>query len=136
MNYSEKEYNFFSKLNFILRMDQNFSLYLCNSNEDSYDQKIKNKILNEYQTIQWLVFPADDNHLHPFIENNLQTNSKILIVEGLKDNKNLTRVLVNMNLLRNAFHRFNLPIILWVNDKVLVQMIRLSPDFESWCTRI
>lgn len=137
MNNTEKQTLFFKDIDFILRVDTKFRLYLSICNDNSCIQEIHNKILNEYNTVRWLSFPANNNYLLSFVENNLEaTSAKLLIIEGLKDNNDIGTVLASMNIIRNSFRKFELPIILWVDDNLVGKFIKLAPNFYSWCCHI
>ena len=58
-----------------------------------------------------------------------------LMVFGLNRLTNLDQVLKATNLVRDEFRKqFPFPVVLWVNNDVLRQMIRLAPDFQNWST--
>ncbi|TBR60487.1 hypothetical protein B4U84_06405 [Westiellopsis prolifica IICB1] len=60
-----------------------------------------------------------------------------LMVFGLESVKNLDTVLTSANQVREEFRKnFQFPILLWVNDQVLQQFIRLATDLESWATTV
>ncbi|WP_026734397.1 eIF2A-related protein [Fischerella sp. PCC 9605] len=60
-----------------------------------------------------------------------------LMVFGLESVKNLNTVLTSANQVREEFRKnFLFPILLWVNDYILHQFIRLATDLESWATTI
>ena len=124
---------FFHDLNFILKHSNRFRLYLALCDDDSFIQESHNIILNEYnKSVQWLSFPSDNRFLFSFLENNIDC-SRFTIVNGLKDNLNINTVLATMNVIRETFYKFNLPIILWVDESIVGQFIRVAPDFYS-CT--
>ena len=128
-----KRYSFFHDLNFILNYSNRFRLYLALCNDDSFIQESHNIILNEYnKSVQWLSFPSDNRFLFSFLENNIDC-SKVTIVNGLKDNLNIDTVLATMNVIRETFYKFNLPIILWVDESIMGKFIKIAPDFYS-CT--
>ena len=125
--------DFFHDLSFILKHSKSFRLYLALCNDDSFIQESHNIILNEYNnTVQWISFPSDNRFLFSFLENNIDS-SKVTIVNGLKDNLDIEIVLVRMNVIRETFYKFNLPIILWVDESIMGKFIRIAPDFYS-CT--
>ncbi len=128
-----KHNDFFHDLNFILKYSNRFQLYLALCNDDSFIQESHNIILNEYnKSVQWLSFPSDNRFLFSFLENNIDC-SKVTIVNGLKDNLNIDTVLATMNVIRETFYKFNLPIILWVDESIMGKFIKIAPDFYS-CT--
>ncbi|MDJ1167843.1 hypothetical protein PMG71_00210 [Roseofilum sp. BLCC_M154] len=58
-----------------------------------------------------------------------------LMVFGLELVQNPEQLLTGMNQIREEFHKnCPFPMILWVNDGLMKQLIRLAPDFESWST--
>ncbi len=60
-----------------------------------------------------------------------------LMVTGLESVSRLDQLLKATNQVRDEFRKcFPFPVVLWVNDDVLRQMIRLAPDFQSWATTI
>ncbi|MCP6762711.1 MAG: hypothetical protein NHB32_29025 [Fischerella sp. CENA71] len=60
-----------------------------------------------------------------------------LMVFGLESVKNLDTILTSANQVREEFRKnFQFPILLWVNDQVLQQFIRLATDLESWATTV
>lgn len=72
-----------------------------------------------------------------FVENNFEVIFvKLLIIEGLKDNNDIGIVLVFMNIIRNFFCKFELFIILWVDDNFVGKFIKLVFNFYSWCCYI
>lgn len=133
MDNSTRHNIFFNDLNFIIRNANHFHLYLSLCNDDSYIQQCHNKILNEYnEAVKWLSIPADNRFLLSFVENNIDS-SKVTILSGLKDNKNINQLLAVMNMARSSFYKLNLPIILWVNSDLIFKFIRITPDFYN-CT--
>ena len=133
MDYLKKRCIFFNDLNFILNYCNRFRLYLALCNDDLFIQESHNVILNEYNnTVQWLSFPSDNRFLFSFVENNIDS-SKVTIVCGLKDNVDIDHVLATMNVIRETFYQFNLPIILWVDKSIMSKFIRIAPDFYN-CT--
>ena len=133
MEYADKRYTFLHDLNFILNYCKHFRLYLALCNDDSFVKESHNIILNEYnKSVQWLSFPSDNRFLFSFVENNIDS-SKVTIVCGLKDNVDIDHVLATMNVIRETFYQFNLPIILWVDKSIMSKFIRIAPDFYN-CT--
>ncbi|MGF1535081.1 MAG: hypothetical protein ACFB4J_01165 [Elainellaceae cyanobacterium] len=60
-----------------------------------------------------------------------------LMLTGLESVPHLNQLLKSANQVRDEFRKaFPFPLIIWVNDDVLRQMIRLAPDFQSWATTI
>ena len=122
---------FFHDLNFILKHSKRFRLYLALCNDDSFIQESHNRILNEYnKSVQWRTFPSDNRFLFSFLENTIDS-SKVTVVNGLKDNLSIDTVLATMNVIRDTFYKFDLPIILWVDEYIMGRFIRVAPDFYN-----
>ena len=123
--------DFFHDLSFILKHSNSFRLYLALCNDDSFIQESHNIILNEYnKSVQWLSFPSDNRFLFSFLENTIDS-SKVTVVNGLKDNIDIDTVLATMNVIRETFYQFNLPIILWVDESIMAKFIKIAPDFYN-----
>ena len=59
----------------------------------------------------------------------------VLSLSGLEAVNDPDRLLQSANPVREEFRKyFPCPLLLWVNDRLLKQLIRLVPDFESWGT--
>lgn len=59
----------------------------------------------------------------------------VLSLSGLETANDPDRLLRSANPVREEFRKhFPCPLLLWVNDRLLNQLIRLVPDFESWGT--
>ncbi|WP_159788513.1 AAA family ATPase [Sodalinema gerasimenkoae] len=59
----------------------------------------------------------------------------VLSLSGLEAVNDPDRLLHSANPVREEFRKyFPCPLLLWVNDRLLKQLIRLVPDFESWGT--
>ena len=131
MKYASKQYRLFRDLNFFISYCNDFRLYLALCDDDEFVQEAHNIILNEYnKSVQWLSFPSDNRFLFSFLENNIDC-SKVTIVNGLKDNLDIETVLVTMNVIRETFYKFNLPIILWVDESIMAKFIKVAPDFYN-----
>ena len=84
---------------------------------------------------------SDTQTLFTAIQHSLQAREKheappeVLMVFGLNRLTYLDQVLKATNLMRDEFRkRFHFPVVLWVDNNVLRQMIRLAPDFQNWST--
>ena len=61
------------------------------------------------------------------------THPEALMVFGLDTVRDRHSLLTTTNRIREEFrNNFSFPLVLWINDEVLMQMIRLAPDFYSW----
>ncbi len=64
-------------------------------------------------------------------------NLPAVMVTGLEANENVAVLIKGLNQIREEFRKNCLyPIVLWINDDVMKQMIKIAPDFESWTTTI
>lgn len=88
--------------------------------------------------LQTLSLPASATNLQSAIEkffsqNPGQASPSCLAILGLETVATLDKLLQSANQLRDGFRRqYPFPILLWVNDDVLQQLIRFAPDFKSW----
>lgn len=58
-----------------------------------------------------------------------------LMIFGLERIRDLPQVFSSANKVREEFRKnFPFPLVLWVNDNVLEQLIQWAPDFKSWAT--
>lgn len=57
-----------------------------------------------------------------------------VMVYGLESVRHLPQLLIATNHVREEFRNFPFPVILWVNDDVMKQLVRLVPDFFSWAS--
>lgn len=54
------------------------------------------------------------------------------MVYGLDEVADLKPVLVATNQVREEFRKLPFPLVLWLTDNGLKQMIRTAPDFYNW----
>ncbi|MEO0535825.1 MAG: hypothetical protein AAF215_18375, partial [Cyanobacteria bacterium P01_A01_bin.123] len=59
-----------------------------------------------------------------------------LMVYGLSGVQALDQVLAATNQIREEFRQFPFPLVLWLTDEGLKQLIRTAPDFYSWANSI
>ncbi|MDY7023712.1 MAG: hypothetical protein SWJ54_20590 [Cyanobacteriota bacterium] len=55
-----------------------------------------------------------------------------VLVDGFESVHHLQDLLIATNYVREEFCHFRFPIVLWVNDDVMKQFVRLVPDFFSF----
>ncbi len=84
--------------------------------------------------IQVLNLKASEQTLYNRIQLELGTTQpNALMVFGLEMVDNLEHLLSAANQVREEFQKnFHFPLLLWVNDEVFIQLVRVAPDFESW----
>ncbi|MBP0021434.1 MAG: hypothetical protein J7647_28250 [Cyanobacteria bacterium SBLK] len=62
-----------------------------------------------------------------------QNQPQVLMVSGFEYLENLESILTGVNLIREEFpKKLPLPMVWWVNDKVMAKIKRVAPDLESW----
>ena len=59
-----------------------------------------------------------------------------LMVYGLDGVQDLDQVLTATNQIREEFRQFPFPLVLWLTDESLKQLIRIAPDFYTWANSI
>ncbi|MCG8365200.1 MAG: ATP-binding protein, partial [Pseudanabaenales cyanobacterium] len=116
-----------------------FSLILIQCNY----ARVRDRIAHQLReccplTIRELVLPADTDTLFTAIKAVLgEEQPAAVIVFGLESVKDLNTVLNSTNQVREEFPKhFPRPLVLWINDSILRQLIRVAPDLESWATTI
>ena len=84
--------------------------------------------------IQELVLNPSFQKLYTTIQANCQEcPPQALMIFGLESVEKVESLLISTNFVRNEFSKkFSFPIVLWVNDEILSQLVRLAPDFKSW----
>ncbi len=81
----------------------------------------------------WLEDSAET--LYSTIAHRFQSDSPHgVMVYGLESVRHLSQLLIATNHVREEFRNFPFPVILWVNDDVMKQLVRLVPDFFSWAS--
>ncbi|MGB7442466.1 MAG: hypothetical protein WA919_15485 [Coleofasciculaceae cyanobacterium] len=88
--------------------------------------------------IREIVLPESVKYLYNTIQAELGDEMPpALMVLGLESVSDLRTVLTSSHYIREEFSKsFPFPLILWVNDQVFQQLLRLTPDLESWATSV
>jgi WD40 repeat protein len=83
-----------------------------------------------------LELQVEDRNLLHRIEQDFGENQPVaLTVVGLENLENLELFLVALNQLRDNFHlKCPFPLLIWLNDDIYQQLVKIAPDFESWST--
>ncbi len=133
-------YNESSLRELILEMDQGeFKLILAHCNY----LPLRQQILQQLK--QTCSIPIREIHLKSSVKQLYSTIKKHLgeeqpdavMVLGLESVAEIEKLLTSANQVRENFrNNFNFPLIIWITDELSNNLIRLSPDFESWATRI
>ena len=139
-NLSEKNQNSLQELAFALEAGgQKFSLILARCNFQTLQQSLIEILANICSVkIQQLQLESSAITLYTTIETQLGTEQpEALMVSGLESVKGISRLLTSANQIRGEFNEnFRFPLVLWVTDTVLAEMIRLAPDFYSWAVTV
>ncbi|WP_204102551.1 MULTISPECIES: hypothetical protein [Spirulina sp. CCY15215] len=66
-----------------------------------------------------------------------QNQPQVLMVSGFENITNLESVLAGTNQIREELRKnFPIPVVWWVNDRVISKIRRVAPDLESWITTV
>ncbi|MEB3279509.1 MAG: hypothetical protein VKK42_11385 [Lyngbya sp.] len=57
-----------------------------------------------------------------------------VMVYGFESVRHLRELLIASNYVREEFCKFKFPVVLWVNDEVMKELVRQVPDFFSWAS--
>ncbi|NET74617.1 WD40 repeat domain-containing protein [Okeania sp. SIO1F9] len=139
-NLSHKNQNSLQELAFALEAEgKNFSLILARCNFKSLQHNLIQILANICSLkVQQLNLEPSAITLYTTIEKQIGNEQfQALMVLGLESVKEISRLLPSANQIRGEFSdNFHFPLVLWVTDNVLAEMIRLAPDFYSWAVTI
>ncbi|MCL1468401.1 hypothetical protein LAY41_28870, partial [Argonema galeatum A003/A1] len=116
-----------------------FSLFLARCNYTNLQRQLSQQLQPICAVpIRTLELKREDKTLYARIQAELgseQPNG--VMVFGLEMVEDLEHLLTSTNQVREEFQKnFQFPLVLWVNDKILTQLTRIAPDFESWATTV
>lgn len=122
----------------ITKSKGHFSLILARCNSGAVRQHIVKQLRQQCPVeIRELVLDQSVKTLYTTIVEELGLEQpSALMVSSLESVKALEQLLIATNQVREEFRNFACPLVLWITDEVLQQLIRLVPDFESWATSI
>jgi tetratricopeptide (TPR) repeat protein len=73
--------------------------------------------------------------LPPFLPSSPSPPPAALFIFGLESVLHLDQILLSTNQIRDEFPKhLSFPLVLWVNDWVLLRLSQLAPDFKSWAS--
>ena len=107
-------------------------LAVCNSSQQ------RQSIVQQFQqncpvTVQSITLEPSTTTLFTTIQKQVQLpTAEALMVFGLDTIQDLDPLLTATNQIREEFRHFPFPIILWLTNDTLKQLIRLAPDFYTW----
>ncbi|MEH2338585.1 nSTAND1 domain-containing NTPase [Nostoc sp.] len=116
-----------------------FSLILLRCNYAALRQRMVQRLHQLSPVhIHEITLPASVKTLYTNIREQLgDEQPPALMIFGLESVKDVGTVLTSANQVREEFRKnFPFPILLWVNDSVLQQFLRLATDLENWATII
>lgn len=84
--------------------------------------------------IQEIQLPSSAQTLYTTLTTLLGSHQpEALIVRGLESVVAINQLIISTNLMRDELRKqFNFPLVLWVNDDILRQLIWLAPDLKNW----
>ena len=115
--------------------DGNFSLILARCNYGSLRDRVVQQVKRDCPIdIRELQLQPQTKTLYTTIQAELaDTQPKALMIFGLERVEQISSLLISTNQVREEFRKnFAFPIVLWVNDDALTNIIQLMPDFKSW----
>ncbi|MEQ9359127.1 nSTAND1 domain-containing NTPase [Coleofasciculus chthonoplastes] len=116
-----------------------FSLILARCNSTTVRSQIVQQ-LRDNSPVKWREVVLDQSVKRLFATLKVQLGDEqpsALMVFGLEALFNLDSVLTAANQVREEFRKqFSFPIVWWVTDDVLRQLMQLAPDLESWTKTI
>ncbi|BAY17865.1 WD-repeat protein [Nostoc sp. HK-01] len=112
-----------------------FSLILACCDSIAKQQQIL-KLLQELSSVaiqEMRLMPTDET-LYTTITNTIGISQpQALMVHGLESVVAIPQMLISTNLMRDEFRKnLHFPIVLWVNNEVLSQLVWLAPDLKNW----
>ena len=127
------------ELTWAIEMSQGqFSLILARCNSVTLREQMVQRLREICPVeIREVVLDRSVNQLYSTIREQLKDEMpSAVMVLGFESVSAIDRVLTSANQVREEFRKnFRFPLVLWVNDEIVQQLIRLAPDLESWSTR-
>ncbi len=133
-------YNEKSLRELIWEMDQEeFKLVLAHCNYLPLRQQILKQLKQTCSIpIREIQLKSSVKQLYSTLKKHLgEEQPDAVMVLGLELVTEIEKLLTSVNQVREDFRKnFHFPLVIWITDKLSDNLIRLSPDFESWATRI
>ena len=113
------------------------SLILLKCNYEFLRQEIMQK-LQTNNTLRVINLPHSVQSIYEYIGQQLGDKEvSTLVILGLDSVQNLDSILRKVNLVRDEFrNKCQIPILFWVTEDTLKQIIQIAPDFHSWTKTI
>ncbi|NER94610.1 MAG: hypothetical protein F6J86_12345 [Symploca sp. SIO1B1] len=111
-----------------------FSLILVRCNYTSLRDRILTQLCEQcsIEIRQLTLFPSAKTLYTTIVNEFGEQPTDALMVLGLESVMALDDLLGATNKVRDQFRSFPFPVVLWVTDRVLRQLMRVAPDFKSW----
>ena len=110
-----------------------FTLILAHCNYEGLRNELLREIRKKTKNIKEVILPPLVPGLFSFINDQIEEPPEVVMVFGLERVKDLDKILLSANQVREEFrNHFNFPVIIWVDNAILVQFNRNAPDFKSW----
>ncbi len=114
-----------------------FTLLLARCNYSHLRERLVKQLREQYQlNFREICLEPSTKTLYTTIQEALgEQKPSAVMVLGLESIKEIEQVLTSTNQVREEFRKnFPFPLVLWINDELLLLLIRLVPDFRSWGT--
>ncbi|MEM7554388.1 MAG: hypothetical protein AAF378_09860 [Cyanobacteria bacterium P01_A01_bin.84] len=134
----------FQILTKIIQLSQNdLSLILLKCNYKFVRDKVMQK-LKDINSIQEIELIKSVPNIYKYIKKELEDKKQLedeeastLVVFGLDSVHSLDDILRKVNLAREEFrNNFHIPILFWVTEDTVEQIMKLAPDFYNWTKTI
>jgi len=111
-----------------------FSLILVRCNYTSLRDRIVAQVCKQcsIEIRQLNLFPSTKTLYTTIVNEFGEQPTDAVMVLGLESVMALDDLLGATNKVRDQFRSFPFPVVLWVTDRVLRQLMRVAPDFKSW----
>lgn len=115
---------------------QEFSIIFIQCNYSSLRQKIMDELkrIRDLEIIE-IFLSSNTDRLYEAIKQSIQNRDpSVVIVFGLESVNDVNKVLKSLQQERELYKKLSFPIVLWLNNSILLKLVRLAPDFRSWAS--
>ena len=134
LNFTDEQENSLNKLASTIEDFQGeFMLIFAHCNYMGLKKRLVQR-LQEFCLVEKVVIQPSDITLYTTIQAQIRGKKPLAVmVLGLETVTNLQQMLASADQVREEFKKnFHFPLILWVNDRVQVQLMESAPNFENW----
>ena len=128
-----------AELSRLLRFSEGeFALIVAVCNASEQRQELVNQLRQQCNVpFDEMTLPASSTALFTPLRHHVgDLPPAALMVYGLDEVLDLRPVLVAANQVREEFRKLPFPLVLWLTDDGLKQLIRTAPDFYSWANTV